>query len=87
MSNSAFIVLPVLMTIVSPIFHAKIVGSIDCGVAEIIVKPCLRGDAGDMPTSDCCAALVSVDRQAIGVVQKQDLCLCYQSAIKFYPYN
>ena len=74
------------MTIVSPIFHAKIVGSITCGMVKDTMKPCLQGVPGNVPTNDCCAAIVSIDRQAIGIVAKQYLCECYKDAMKSYPY-
>ncbi|KAG2283908.1 hypothetical protein Bca52824_055128 [Brassica carinata] len=87
MSNSAFIVFIVLMTIFSPIFHAKTVGSITCGTAKDILKPCLRGVFAQMPDDECCNAIVSANRQAIGTPARQALCECYKDAVKSTPYR
>ncbi|CAF1920654.1 BnaC02g48310D [Brassica napus] len=87
MSNSAFIVFIVLMTIFSQIFHAKTVGSITCGTAKDILKPCLRGVFAQMPDDECCNAIVSANRQAIGTPARQALCECYKDAVKSTPYR
>ncbi|CAN6878312.1 unnamed protein product [Brassica oleracea] len=56
-------------------------------MAKDIVKPCLRGVPRQMPTLDCCVAIVDADRQAIGTPGRRDLCECYKAAIKSSPYN
>ncbi|WZZ84552.1 hypothetical protein YC2023_113131 [Brassica napus] len=88
MCNSVFIVSIVLMTIVSPTFHAKTVCSITCAMMKHKVKPCLHGvrQPGEKPTDVCCNAIYSLNLEATTTQARRDLCQCFKDAIKSYPY-
>ncbi|KAF3537424.1 hypothetical protein F2Q69_00024720 [Brassica cretica] len=40
-----------------------------------------------MPDDECCNAIVSANRQAIGTPARQALCECYKDAVKSTPYR
>ncbi|KAL0814364.1 hypothetical protein Bca101_070807 [Brassica carinata] len=88
MCNSAFIVSIILMTIVSPIFHAKIVCSITCAMMKDTAKPCLYGvrQPGEKPTDACCNAIYSLNLQATTTQARRDLCQCFKDVITSSPY-
>lgn len=89
MSNSVFIVSFILMTIVSPIFNAKMVYSITCETAKATVKPCLQGTRkpGDAPSKACCDAIYRINLQAVTKPTRQDLCKCFKAVINTSPYS
>ncbi|CAF2144897.1 unnamed protein product [Brassica napus] len=86
MSNSVFIVSIVLMTIVSPIFNAKMVYSITCGMAKDSMRPCLVLAPGQVPTRPCCDALQAIEFQATTKQIRQFYCNCFKNVIHSSPY-
>ncbi|KAL0792284.1 hypothetical protein Bca101_063661 [Brassica carinata] len=87
MSSSVFIVSIVLMTIVSPIFNAKMVFSITCGMAKDSVRPCLVLVPGQMPSRPCCDALQNIEFQAQTKKIRQFYCNCFKNVIHSPPYS
>ncbi|KAL0686165.1 hypothetical protein Bca4012_053013 [Brassica carinata] len=86
MSNSVFVVSFILMTIVSPIFNAKVVYSITCGKTKNSVRPCLVLAPGQVPTRPCCDALQAIEFQATTKQIRQFYCNCFKNVIHSSPY-
>ncbi|KAF8056822.1 hypothetical protein N665_1266s0010 [Sinapis alba] len=86
MSNSVFILSIVLMTIVSPIFNAKMVNSITCGMAKAAVKPCLSLGPGIL-SKPCCNALQDIEFKATTKQIRQFYCNCFKDVIHSPPFS
>ncbi|CAN8246334.1 unnamed protein product [Cochlearia groenlandica] len=91
MSKSIQILFIALLVVLSPIFDAKIVCSMSCEYAKKAVQvACLEADVSDdvnKPMPDCCNAIKNVNKEAKTTQARQQLCKCFQDAIKIHKFK